>query len=56
MSKLYAISDMEVIILIILVWWLFGRKKKKKSKRRRNYFGKSEWEKTCDDGGKFFNW
>ena len=32
------------------------KKKKRKKKKRSSWGGKSDWEKTCDDGGKFFNW
>lgn len=35
---------------------LFGNRDDKKKRNRRRYSGKSDWEKTCDDGGKFFNW
>lgn len=44
------------VILIILVIYLIFHKKDDKKKRHKFYNGKSDWEKTCDDGGKFFGW
>ena len=44
------------VILIILVIYLIFHKKDDKKKRHGVYNGKSDWEKTCDDGGKFFGW
>lgn len=44
-------------ILVILGIIILCTKHDNKAKRRhRSYFGKSDWEKTCDDGGKFFGW
>lgn len=45
---------MGPIIIILVILYLVSRNKKKH--RRTRYFGRSDWEKTCDDGGKFFNW
>lgn len=45
---------MGPIIIILVILYLVSRNKKKH--RRTHYSGKSNWEKTCDDGGKFFNW
>lgn len=48
---------MGIILIIFVLWLLFGNHDKdKKRNRRRSYSGKSDWEKTCDDGGKFFGW
>ena len=44
------------VILIILVIYLIFHKKDDKKKCHKSYNGKSDWEKTCDDGGKFFGW
>lgn len=43
-----------ILVLILLIWR--GGKKKQKKRRRRTYTGKSDWEKMCDDGGKFYGW
>ena len=32
------------------------KNKGKKKRNRTNWLGKSDWERTCDDGGKFFGW
>ena len=45
---------MGQIIIILDILYLETRNKKKHPNTR--YSGKSDWEKTCDDGGKFFNW
>ena len=45
---------MGPIIIILVILYLVSRNKKKH--RRTRYSGNSDWEKTCDDGGKFFNW
>lgn len=48
---------MGTIIVILLVVWMLSRKKRKVKRRNRNgRYGKSDWEKTCDEGGKFFGW
>lgn len=45
-------------ILIILGIIILCSKNDNKAKRHhhRSLLGKSNWEKTCDDGGKFFGW
>ena len=43
-----------ILVLILLIWR--GGKNKQKKRRRRTYIGKSDWEKMCDDGGKFYGW
>ena len=43
-----------ILVLILLIWR--GGKKKQKKRSRRNYTGKSNWEKMCDEGGKFYGW
>lgn len=45
-----------VLIVLFILFALSRNSEKKQKRRRRSYFGKSEWERTCDDGGKFFNW
>lgn len=48
---------MGVILIILVIYLVFHKKDdKKKSRRHKSYSGKSDWEKTCDDGGKFFGW
>lgn len=44
------------LILIILVIIIICARKDKKKRHHRTFSGKSDWEKTCDDGGKFFDW
>ena len=45
---------MGPIVIILVILFLASRNKKKRHRTR--YYSKSDWEKTCDDGGKFFNW
>lgn len=48
---------MEVILIILALMYISSKRDKKKKRHTRRYsFGKSDWEKTCDDGGKFFGW
>ena len=48
---------MGAVIIVLFIIFVISRNSNKKQKRRRtSYFGKSDWESTCDDGGKFFNW
>lgn len=48
---------MEVILIILALMYVSSKRDKKKKKRtRHSSWGKSDWEKTCDDGGKFFGW
>lgn len=43
-------------ILIILAIIIICARKDDKKRHHRKYSEKSDWEKTCDDGGKFFGW
>lgn len=45
---------MGVILIIIAIVFIMRRQDKKKKHSKRMLWGKSDWEKTCDDGGKFF--
>jgi len=45
-----------VIIVLVMAAIIANRAKRHKKKNRTRYNGKSDWEKTCDDGGKFFGW
>ena len=45
---------MGPIIIILVILYLVSRNKKKHHRSRSS--GKTDWEKTCDAGGKFFNW
>jgi len=47
---------MEVIIILLILSIIANRRKKHKNKSHPRYNGKSDWEKTCDDGAKFFGW
>ena len=48
---------MEVILIILALMYVSSKRDRKKKKRTRlSSWGKSDWEKTCDDGGKFFGW
>lgn len=46
------------VILIILFLVFIARRQKTNIKKNRHkpLFGKTDWEKTCDDGGRFFGW
>lgn len=43
-----------ILVLVLLLLIMRGGKKKQKKRRRRPCIGKSDWEKMCDDGGKFY--
>lgn len=47
---------MGTILIILGIIILCSKNGNKAKRRHRSYFGKSDWEKTCDDGGKFFGW
>ncbi len=47
---------MGVILIIIAIVFIMRRQEKKKKHSKRTLWGKSDWEKTCDDGGKFYGW
>ena len=44
------LSSMYSVLLVI------AKHDKTKKRHKRTLWGKSDWEKTCDDGGKFFGW
>jgi hypothetical protein len=48
---------MGVIIIILGIMLIIAHKNKgKKKKNRTTWHGKSDWERECDDGGRFFGW
>lgn len=48
---------MGAVIIILGIILIIARKNKRhKKKKRTTRFGKSDWERECDDGGKFFGW
>ena len=47
---------MGPILIIIAVLLVITKHNKKKKRHKRTLWGKSDWEKTYDDGGKFFGW
>ena len=47
---------MGPILIIIAVLLVIAKHEKTKKRRKRTLWGKYDWEKTCDDGGKFFGW
>lgn len=47
---------MGVILIIIAIVFIMRGQDKKKKHSKRTLWGKSDWERTCDDGGKFFGW
>lgn len=42
---------MGPILIIIAVLLVIAKHDKTKKRRKRTLWGKSDWEKTCDDGG-----
>ena len=54
LSVLHIMGVILILVLILLTWR--GGKNKQKKRRRRTDIGKSNWEKMCDDGGKFYGW
>jgi len=48
---------MGVILIVLFIVFILAKKSKGHKKRNRTtWHGKSDWEKECDDGGKFFGW
>lgn len=47
---------MGTILIILGIIILCSKENKNRKHHRKSFLGKSDWEKTCDDGGKFFNW
>lgn len=47
---------MATILILLGIIFLCTKNENKAKRHRRSCFGKSDWEKTCDEGGKFFGW
>ena len=48
---------MGVVIIILGIMFIIAHKNKsKKKKNRTTWHGKSDRERECDEGGKFFGW
>ena len=48
---------MGALIIALGIMLIIARKNKRhKKKNRTSWYGKSDWERECDDGGKFFGW
>ena len=47
---------MGPILIIIAVLLVIAKHNTNQKRHKRTLWGKSDWEKTCDDGGKFFGW
>lgn len=47
---------MGPILIAIVAFFIIAKQDKKKRRSRRTLWGKSDWEKICDDGGRFFGW
>lgn len=47
---------MGPILIAIAVLFIIARHDKTKKRSKKRLWGKSDWERTCDDGGKFFGW
>ena len=45
-----------VLIILFIVFVLNKAGKRHKKNNRTTRHGKSDWERDCDDGGKFFGW
>ena len=45
-----------ILIVLFIVFVLAKRARGLKKRNRTTWHGKSDWEKECDDGGKFFGW
>ena len=45
-----------ILILLAVLFILARHDKTKKKRTKRTLWGKSDWERTCDEGGKFFGW
>lgn len=47
---------MGPILIAIAAFFIIAKQDKKKKRSRRTLWGKSDWERTCDDGGRFYGW
>lgn len=48
---------MGVVLIVLFICFVLAKKRKRGRKRNRTtWHRKSDWEKTCDEGGKFFGW
>jgi hypothetical protein len=48
---------MGVVLIVLFICLVLAKRRKCSRKRNRTtWHGKSDWEKTCDEGGKFFEW
>ena len=48
---------MGVTLIVLFIVFVLAKKSKGHKKRNRTTRnGKSDWERECDDGGKFFGW
>mgnify|MGYP001715686410 FL=1 len=45
-----------VIIIVGIILIIAHKNKKHKKRNRTTWYGKSDWERECYDGGKFFGW
>ncbi len=48
---------MGVVLIVLFICFVLAKRRKRGRKRNRTtWHGKSDWEKTCDEGGKYFRW
>ena len=47
---------MGVILIVLFIVFVLAKKSKGQKRNRTTWHGKSDWERECDDGGKFFGW
>ena len=45
---------MGVVLIVLFICFVLAKRRKRGRKRNRTtWHGKSDWEKTCDDGGEY---
>lgn len=47
---------MGVVLIVLFICFVLGKRRRGRKRNRTTWHGKSDWEKTCDEGGKFFGW
>ena len=55
LTRIFQVIEQTSLIYLAMLL-VIAKHDKTKKRHKRTLCGKSDWEKTCDDGGKFFGW
>ena len=56
LTRIFQVIEEQTSLIPLAVLLVIAKHNKTKKRYKRTLWGKSDWEKTCDDGGKFFGW